>query len=645
MSLPGERRKRRWPSLPARLNPPPAKLRPLIGVVWYACLALALFSQAGQTWKVYEHYFSTVPPFASVGLILVHKGGPDWTVRPAAVVVRTPSGNGGPPVQERRAEVRLKLGDDGSPAWTVEPLPPASKPALPSKAPVVKINGTTLEGTSPSAFARRLEGEDGQTATIRLQKEDVQKKDRAIVTGVVQRSAEERRRVYRALNRTFMVGGQGVDLVIALSLLVAAAVLRRYKRDDPVATLFSFALLFGAVSLGTERVWNDFRLPGVQWGSTGAWIALFLIALPAFPSGRYAPAWTRRLFVAGPLVAVLLAYPTDSPWAGLAKAALFVTVALVLVLARVKNAGAGAELQQTKWAAVALIAGFLLFAIGTALPFLEHAGIVTARPVRMTLYYLSYFLTRMAQLVIPAGLLIAILGYRLNDADAAISRSTVFAIVTTVVGVTFTVTTSLMNEFAGRLAGQSELLATAISAGVALAVIGPARTRVASWAEQRFQGALVRLRSLPERLARWQQDDDPETVARRALGAIVQGVDATGAALITRDEAKPEIFAVGDVDSERLRSQIDTAPAEQALEGFPLRFQMNVRTKSPSTLLIGPRSDRATYSKEERSALAAVVEPLADTLRMVSLRAARKAATGARLDELQARLDRLAGKV
>jgi hypothetical protein len=184
-------------------------------------------------------------------------------------------------------------------------------------------------------------------------------------------------------------------------------------------------------------------------------------------------------------------------------------------------------------------------------------------------------------------------------------------------------------------------LATAISTLIALAVFAPARSRILRWTESRFQRALLRLRTLPERIARWQNDDDPRAVAERALEALAECVDARHAAIVReRDGDDVEILAVHEITPEAARAALAKAkPKKRSVDEFPLRLRPHHQAGRPMTLLVGPRKDGAFYSKQEQAAVSAIAEPLADAIHAVSRRAALTdalAEIGASLHRMQA---------
>ncbi len=93
------------------------------------------------------------------------------------------------------------------------------------------------------------------------------------------------------------------------------------------------------------------------------------------------------------------------------------------------------------------------------------------------------------------GLIISLLRYRLYDAEAAISRSAGYAVLTLLLGLAFAVVVKaveyLVETWLGQEAGG---LSGAIAAGLAVLMVTPLKDRVQAWAERRFQKDLLTLR-------------------------------------------------------------------------------------------------------------------------------------------------------
>ena len=99
------------------------------------------------------------------------------------------------------------------------------------------------------------------------------------------------------------------------------------------------------------------------------------------------------------------------------------------------------------------------------------------------------------------GLIVSLLRYRLYDAEAAISRSAGYALLTLLLGLTFAVSAKsleyLVETYLGQEAGG---LPGAVAAGLAVLLVTPLNDRVQDWAERRFQKDLLDAAPRPARM-------------------------------------------------------------------------------------------------------------------------------------------------
>jgi hypothetical protein len=242
------------------------------------------------------------------------------------------------------------------------------------------------------------------------------------------------------------------------------------------------------------------------------------------------------------------------------------------------------------------------------------------------------------------GLIVSLLRYRLYDAEAAISRSAGYALLTIMLGLTFAVSVKtveyLVETYLGQEAGG---LSGAIAAGLAVLLVTPLNARVQGWAERRFQKDLLILRrDLPECMEDLRETGTPEALADEALDRVSTGVRAVRAAILVgpvtavRGTGKAELRAwlkqaAPDEDADKL----DCRRADPL---FPMRIPLRVRHargKPLGWLLLGPRPDGSFYGKAERAVLAEIADPLARALHIAEQRALREARLEARLAALE----------
>lgn len=488
----------------------------------------------------------------------------------------------------------------------------------------------------PDEVAQILAGPDGDTVVLEVEVlEDESAKIVTLTRSAANRAAVEPQILGYAIQLL-------LDALTAFTCLCAAFMLLKRRPTDPVAAILATALAgIGTWGSGVEDFWVSSGLDGYPMFGVAVGLGLLVAVFPAFPDGRYQPRWTRWWLIAAPAAASLMFFEEDG--LGLLLFIALMAVSIWTVGRRYRRLPAGDEKQQMKWAAF----GFL-----GSLPMLITAGIVwivdeslrqEGTPAGGWLQLVSVTLAYSALIMIPIGVMLSLLRYRLNDADVTIGRSAGYATLTLFIGAVWAITTSWANGFiATNLGVSGSAVAPGLSALVAAAVFGPANKKIMSWIEHKFQGALVRLRGLPARLAKWQQGDDPCEVAASALDAIVQGVNAQGAALL--DKSGQVLAVVNSDEAAAFAEREDDHPgagSDDAL--FRLRLPLIDAGERIGTLLLAPRSDGASYSRDERAALASVLGPLADAIRVTARRAERNAAFAGILDAMESRLVRIEG--
>jgi hypothetical protein len=294
-----------------------------------------------------------------------------------------------------------------------------------------------------------------------------------------------------------------------------------------------------------------------------------------------------------------------------------------------------------KWAVFGFAAALALL-----LPVADMLGLL-AEP-GLTSFLAEYVMINLGLLLIPLGLLVSLLRYRLYDAEAAISTSAGYAVLTLMVGAAFAATAQatewFFENYLGREAGA---LAGAVAAGLALALITPLHNRVHAWAERRFQKPLVRLRrDLPDCVGDLRETSGLEPLLDEVLERIEEGVRSVrGAVLLggrtaaSRGVGADEIAAWGALPTEAADG-IDCAPGDPL---FPVRIPLRIRHGAGEPvgwILLGPRPDGSLYGSDEREALEAVADPVARAVRVVLAREEREARQEARFAALERKLAR-----
>jgi hypothetical protein len=410
--------------------------------------------------------------------------------------------------------------------------------------------------------------------------------------------------------------------IVSVLYLAVGLALRRRRSTDPVSLRISFVfVLMAQLNPAVENYWRSVGASGTSAGAGIVGILLLVTTFPAFPDGVYVPHSARWLRIGLPLAATAAAIAALSDWlvlAGLFFVILFI-LSLALLVYRYVRMPPGLEKQQVKWAVGGLAAGLLLAFIGFVTT--EPRGLLETDPQLFKLQMAALdFMIALGLGFIPAGVGISLLEYRLNDADAVAGKSLGYAIVTVIVGVVWALVQMLVSDYAKRWANDP-MATTAITTVIAALVFTPARAYVLAWTEKKFQPALVHLRKLPDKLVRWQTCDSPDELAKATLTDLVPGVGAAYAAVLGDDGREWRVLAAHGIEPDQAAALLEAErPAERSDDPFPIRRQLADQLGQPDLLAIGPRSDGASFTRDEKAAIAMIVEPLSSAIEAAALR-------------------------
>ncbi|MBC7986260.1 MAG: hypothetical protein H7X93_06260, partial [Sphingomonadaceae bacterium] len=328
-------------------------------------------------------------------------------------------------------------------------------------------------------------------------------------------------------------GDAAVPIVEALSLaidllppvlLVATAVLLYARRgQDVVAALLSLAfLMLASAFFAAEGFFREFGLEWLRVLVAHAGRCALLLVLLAFPDGRFMPRWTAGAALLLPAWAVLVLIarlPLDLEYLGYL---ILLGLSVIKIGLRYRVAPPGLERQQIRW----VLFGFALGAalLGVALV----ASIVARQRVSEWVDLVAETLPALAIMCFALGLIVSLLRYRLYDAEAAISRSAGYALLTLLIGGVFAASIEGAKRFfETSLGSDAGALPAVTAAALAAVLITPAHNLVHGWAERRFQKALAMLRrDLPECVADLRETAGMAGLLDETLARIATGVRA-----------------------------------------------------------------------------------------------------------------------
>lgn len=636
-----EDRRARFP--PDRLGTLGPRSVVLAGAVFWTLVVLALGFQFAEVQRWRDKVANLDPLYADYGLALLDEG-IIFGVAPATEAARKAG------IQRGDAIIAVNGEDYG--IYT-DGLPTDTMTAL----EVARLIRDA--GTDPITFTVQNLKESQRQAADLLTGRDTEDKDYWRFVDL-ERSPAARNTVLGSveIKRRWVL--KAIEWAIAALLIASAIFLWWKKRRELVNVLAASAIAIMAGRVGTWVVSTG--LAGASITSFNIvqdlGIGLFILTLPALPDGRYRP-WAARwimlgglyVFLSGLVLAALNQLPlmlfTVPPpgfyvaWNAVYRLGKYAEPALLLVaiglaILKLRATPKGPERQQAKFIGLGLVAGFVAVAAGYAWNFAwswlelnSLAGIVIGD--------LAAILKNLGPLLIMLGVIASQLRYRLNDADAFISRTAAYGVVTAVIATLWGSLTTWTTAALAAIGGSAS--ATGISTVLAAVVFVPARKRVLDWTEMKFQPALVRMRGLPAKILSLAHDHDPAEIANAALRATVRGIGASHGAIALAEGKDFVIIANRDIGEAEVAEFLarDGEPCEVSLT-FPVRIELSDLVGPVGVLLLGPRSDGAGYSSDEKGALELIRGPLSEALRATARRASRNGAIASMLANMEGRI-------
>jgi hypothetical protein len=469
---------------------------------------------------------------------------------------------------------------------------------------LVAIDGRALpQGATRAEVAALLDRPEGTRVRIQTRSPEGQVREH-----VLTRSRSHVAEAYSGVGLTFPQR-RVIEMIAALAAaavnIVAAIMLFRRRARDPVAAMLSLAFLL--LVIGTAAWETLYMLGMVDLANAAVAIgygALFT-GIAVFPEGRLETR-SRQVLVAAVGLWVLaglvnVADPFDGADNLLNLSGIALLACSVASLwARYRRLPVGTARQQIRWV-------LLGFAVGGALgsAYLVSA-MIGVNPNGATGIWVNMLLNIVSWIAVACwalGLLVSLLRYRLYDADAAISRSAGYAVLTVMLAGTFGASAKAIEWFFetsfGRDAGA---LPGAIGAGLAVVLITPMHRRIQDWAERRFQKALLHLRrDLPDCVGDLRETAGLEELLGEVLARVEAGTRAVRSAVT--------------IEGERVA-------ARGGEGGYPVAVPLRIGHQQAEigTLLVGPRPDGSAPGKDEREALAEIADPVARAVRIVRLR-------------------------
>lgn len=287
-----------------------------------------------------------------------------------------------------------------------------------------------------------------------------------------------------------------LELLAALGFFVVAVIIFWRRTQDLVALFVSLMLVaFGAALPGTSYallhnlpIW---RAPTELLQALG-WFLLLPFAY-LFPTGRFAPGWSRLLVPLWALWVLLFFLLADvlKDWFNLfvpLSFAVWVTwfgTGVLAQLYRYRYISTPAQRQQTKW----VVFGFVLAIAGSGAATLPHIiSLSLGRADSLDIVYrlIAVAMMSLAALLIPLTIGIAILRYQLFDIDKLINRTLVYGSLSALHVLIYLTSVFVLQSILRTVTGQTSSIAVVAATLITVALFRPLRRRIQGAIDRRF---------------------------------------------------------------------------------------------------------------------------------------------------------------
>jgi hypothetical protein len=601
--------------LPKRVPPFNTRAYQIFSAIWIAALLLALAAPIGG---LYQRY---VAPGDNSQLVIGSRGG--FAVSPQdATKIRFIVG------PESRA-AGIRRGDDIVAIYGL-PVPakmPVTDEALADHAddPAYIAMGSLLFGTDALPFPLTVKSRDGSI------------RDVTVTTGEqhINSAAQE-----RGVSPTLLSFIDLVHVIFYPFLIWAAWILHRRNARDAVSSILSLAIL---LMIGSELPASAFlESLGVP---RDVIVALFdlgnvlvIAGIVLFPHGDLSP-WRMLLLIAAPFL-MLLEGGLYQTWLYL-----LLILGVLTQIRSLRHAQSSDVRQQIRWALFGFTGWAIFRGISYAADIFKWSAATFS--TQLSLELTAGLALGLSVLVLQLGLLVALIRYRLYDAEAVISKTAryaimAFALTTIFAGVMEGIITSMQNIYP-----EAQTQAAMAGAIVATVLIHPLHQRVERWTERRFQKSIIEIRDeLPEMMRDTRDSASLTDFLEDVLTRTVSALHVTRAAIILEREVKQ---TVGISPAEVLRwfvafqpkddrHVLDCVPEDHT---FPLRLEIETTAGAFGWLLIGPRPDGSIAGKDEQEAIEKMAATLGRSMRIVLTREQDRQELMRLLEAHSQRIDRI----
>lgn len=410
-------------------------------------------------------------------------------------------------------------------------------------------------------------------------------------------------------------------------LLWAAWLLHRRNSRDVVSSLLSLAVLLSiaaeqpsSVFLATIGIPRPVNVALYDLGNV-----LLLTGILLFPHGNLS--WrVVGLIACLPLLMLLHGQVYQSYFI------CFMIIGVLSMVRRLRQTPSSEQRQQIRWALFGISAYAVLRCLSIIADYFKWSTDSFGHQLLVEMSAGISF--ALAALLLQLGLLVALLRYRLYDAEIVIGRSVNFAIITLGVAAIFAAAGDAVKQLIYNYSGNTNNEGPIIfAAALATIMVNPIQERVQRWSERKFQRNLFLLREdLPQSMRDMRETASLDEMIGEILAQVDRGVRSVRAAMIVngfvlsvRGTTKDE---VEDWRSSVFAQQYKSDICEASDRQFPIRVPLipsSDREEPIGYLLVGPRPDGSIPSRQEQKAITDVSEEIARAIRTVIKREAREA--------------------
>jgi hypothetical protein len=325
-----------------------------------------------------------------------------------------------------------------------------------------------------------------------------------------------------------------ITLVSGLSFWLVALFIFMRRRGDGTALLASFVLLVAganrlfALLLASARSSGPLSLlalPGLVVNSLA--LPLLIIFLFYFPDGRCIPAWARLPVIAGAASIFLWDTATFS-WGGPLDGLLTYVLLAAGILAQIYRyvrVADQTQRQRVKW---------VFWASVISIPVIVEpgSGVEALVPAGSFVSLVLFPLLLLLETLIPIGVGISILRYRLYDIDVIINRTLVYVPLTAILAGLYAALIALLQRLSQALTGQTSDAAVVLTTLILTASFTPIKNGLQSFVDKRFKGGpsdTERLKALGHEVEQRIYALDVAAVTRRLLDMATAAFNTGGA--------------------------------------------------------------------------------------------------------------------